>query len=254
MRIGSSPFSAHQAGMSALWHDVDYIPEKRFETPLVHKGLQDLALPHEAHQLPEGVADPFQKMDEVFEAAAAQMERGLAGQAFLHGRPASVAASMAAETTDPGRRATEELARTSVQTARKGSPTEHKAVESVRADLEQVRLTNQAAAMPIATSRTGTKTAAEKEAVAAAPQASSVGDVLGTASVFLPMAAGQAVQGVVQGPLPALASQAVSIASAVAGAGQIASVGIAEGLKEETPTAATRDEPVAIRRGLAKKT
>lgn len=237
MRVGSSPFSAHQSGMSALWHDADYIPEKRFETPLVHKHLQDMALPSEQHQLPDGVEDPFKKLDQIFEVAAAQMDKGIAGQAFLHGR------ARAQEVADPVRHAAD-VTKTMHHAPQKGSAVDHKIVESVRADLEQVRLTNQAAATAVPVAKSATKTAAEKEAVAAAPHASSVGDVLGAAATFMPMAAGQAVQGVVQGPLPALASQAVTIANAVAGAGQIATVGVAEGLKE--------DEPVVVKRGLAR--
>ena len=33
MRIGGMSASTHAAGMSALWHDADYVPEQRFETP-----------------------------------------------------------------------------------------------------------------------------------------------------------------------------------------------------------------------------
>lgn len=241
MRVGgtSSAWSAHQAGMSALWHDADYIPEKRFETPRVEKGLEDMALPSEQHQLPEGVEDPFKKLDEIYDVAAQQMDRGLKGASFLHGRPAPVQ-----ETTDP-RRIEDAARQQTVTTPAKGTTLDQKIVEAVRTESDQQRLTNQAAATPIATAKNATKTAAEKEAIAAAPQASGVGDFLGTAATFMPMAAGQAVQGVVQGPLPALASQAVTITGAVGSAGQIAAVGVAEGLKE--------DEPVVVRRGLSAK-
>jgi hypothetical protein len=197
--------------MSALWHDADYLPEKRFETPTVEKGLDDMALPNEQHQLPEGVTDPFAKLDEVYDVAAAQMERGIRGTAFLNGKPAP----------------------------------EHRAVESIRTDLEQVRMTNQAAAVTIPKSKTATKTAADAEAVNAAPHASSVGDAVGAAATFIPMAAGQAVASVAQGPLPALATQAITVTSAAVGAAQVTAAGIAEGLKEE--------EPVVVRRGLSKK-
>ena len=85
MRVSQSPFSAHRAGMSALWHDADYVPVQRFEIPVVREMLEDMALPSEQHQLPTGVDDPFQKLDEIFEVAAAQMEHGIKGAAFLNG-------------------------------------------------------------------------------------------------------------------------------------------------------------------------
>lgn len=238
MRIGSSPVSAHRAGMSALWHDVDYVPEKRFETPVVAKMLQDFALPHEEHQLPEGVADPFKKLDQAFEVAAAQMERGIQGQAFLHGKPRP-----AAEVSDP-RRIVDDGARLSAQAPTKGSAADRQIVDSVRADLDQARRIGTAAATPIAVGKSATKTAAQAESEAAAPKASGAGDVLDSLATFLPMAGGQAIQSVAQGPLPALATQAVTVASGVVGAAEVASVGIAEGLKEE--------EPILPRRGLGR--
>jgi len=71
--------------MSSLWHDVDYLPEKRLEIPLVIRGLDDMALPASEHQLPEGKRDPFVVQEKAYDVASAQMERGLAGQAFLYG-------------------------------------------------------------------------------------------------------------------------------------------------------------------------
>ena len=238
MRVGQSPFSAHQAGMSALWHDVDFVPEKRFETPPVEKGIEDWALPGEQHQLPDGVADPFHKLDQVYDVAAAQMERGIKGAQFLHGKPPS------AETTDPRRNA-DDIARVQQSAPMKGSAVDQKFVESIRTDFEQARMTNQAAAITVPKAKGGTKTAADAEAKDAAPQASSVGDTVGALMTFLPMAGGQAVASVVQGPLPALATQAVTVTSAVVGAAQVTAAGVAEGLKAE--------EPVVVRRGLSKK-
>ena len=214
MRVGQSPFSAHQAGMSSLWHDVDYLPEQRFETPLVHKhGLEDMALPSEQHQLPEGVDDPFKKLDAIFDLAAEQMDRGIKGASFLHG--SAKAASQ-------------------------------KVVEAVRTDLEQVRMQNQAAATTIPKTKGATKTAAESEAAAQAPNmASGASDALGAVATFMPMAVGTGIQTAVQGPLPALASQAVTVVGTAASAAQVTAVGVAEGLKEEAP--------VVPRRGLSKK-
>jgi hypothetical protein len=220
--------------MSALWHDADYVPEQRFETPVVRTGLEDFALPTEQHQLPDGVDDPFKKLDAVFELAAAQMERGIKGASFLHGqhRP------RVDEASDPKR-----VLDAQVNGATKGSAANQKIVESVRTDLEQVRMTNQAAANPIAKTKGATKTAAESEATAQAPNMSGVGDALGTAAVFVPMAVGSGIQTAVQGPLPALASQAVTVVGAAATAGEVLLVGVAEGTKE--------DAPVQVRRGLS---
>ena len=217
--------------MSALWHDADYIPEKRFETPTVEKGLEDMALPGEQHQLPDGVDDPFKKLDQIYDIAAQQMERGIKGASFLHGK--------VNEASDPRRVADPHIQHTaSVQRS------DNKIVESVRTDLEQVRMTNQAAAVTIPKAKSATKTAADAEAVNAAPNASSVGDAIGAAATFIPMAAGQAVSSVIQGPLPALATQAVTVTAAAVGAAQVTAAGVAEGLKEE--------EPVVVRRGLSR--
>lgn len=232
MRVGSSPFSAHQAGMSALWHDADYVPEQRFETPVVRTGLEDFALPTEQHQLPDGVEDPFKKLDAIFEVAAMQMERGLKGAAFLHGHKPRVD-----DVSDPKR-----VVDAQTNGVQRGSTASQKIVESVRTDLEQVRMTNQAAATPIATTKGASKTAAEKEAVAQAPNMSGVSDALGAAAIFVPMAVGSGISTAIQGPLPALASQAVTVLGAAGAAGEVMVVGIAEGLKE--------DAPVQVRRGL----
>ena len=241
MRVGQASHSSHQAGMGALWHDVDYIPEKRFETPVIHKGLDDMALPSEQHQLPDGVADPFKKLDEIYDIAAAQMDRGLKGQNFLNGvKPPS----SAQETSNPRERHDDVVARVQQQSPMKGGVIDNKIVESIRTDLEQVRMTNQAAVVTIPKSKGATKTAAEGEAQAAAPAASNVGDALGAAATFIPMAAGQAISSVAQGPLPAMATQAVTVTAAAVSAAQVVSVGVAEGLREDS---------VTVRRGLAKK-
>lgn len=241
MRVGQSPFSAHQHGMSALWHDADYVPEQRFETPLVRQhGLEDMALPSEQHQLPEGVDDPFHKLDAIFEVAAAQMERGLKGAAFLHGKPPAAMPPPPVE-LDP-QRLDDDLVRNNSHGPRKGTAADQKIVDSVRADFEQVRLTNQATANTIPKTKGATKTAAEGDAAAQAPNVSGVNDALGTAATFIPMAAGIGIQSTVQGPLPALATQALAVVGAAASAAQVTLVGVAEGLNE--------DEPVVVRRGL----
>jgi hypothetical protein len=86
MAVGgvSNQISSHQAGASALWHDADYLPEERLEIPVVQKGLEGAPLPSEEHHS-DDISDPFQKQEIAYDAAAAQMERGLRGVEFLHG-------------------------------------------------------------------------------------------------------------------------------------------------------------------------
>jgi hypothetical protein len=212
VRIQSNPYSAHQAGMSALWHDVDYLPEQRFETPIVRQTLDDMPLPAEHHQLPDGVADPFARMEAVFDVAAEQMERGVRGANFLHGKPLPPA-------VDPAQTA----ARTERQQEREIAKAAH--------------------AVPKA--RGGTKTAADADAEGVSTTAGALDEALNVAATFLPTAGAHAAQHAIQGPLPALASQAVQVAGAVVTSGQVAAAGVAEGLKEE--------EPVVVRRGLRRK-
>jgi hypothetical protein len=212
--------------MSALWHDADYVPEQRFETPLVQRRLEDMALPTEQHQLPDGVADPFAKLDAVFEEAALQMERGIKGAEFLHGKKATI------ETT-PSRGV--ERPQESVHAA-----TQPAAIDQ-RRETQRLRGLDEAAHNAVPKPQGASKTAAEKEA----EKVANVGDAVGMAATFVPAAAGQAVQAAAQGPLPALASQAVTMASAVAAAGQVAATGVAEGLKEDEPV-----QTFTPRRGL----
>jgi hypothetical protein len=92
MRIGN-PVSTKNAGMSALWHDVDFVPAKPIDVPTVEKGLEEMPLPSELQKLPEGFDDPFAKQDSAYEVAAEQMDRGLKGVEFLYGKkpPSEVA-------------------------------------------------------------------------------------------------------------------------------------------------------------------
>ena len=87
MRIGSTGTS-HHAGMSSIWHDPDFEPGRQFQAPIVTKNFDDLPVPTEQHELPDGVSDPFAKLDAVYDVAAAQMERGVKGAEFLHGKAA----------------------------------------------------------------------------------------------------------------------------------------------------------------------
>jgi len=85
MRIGN-PVSTKNAGMSALWHDVDFVPSQRIDVPTVEKGLEEMPLPSEQQKLPDGFDDPFAKQDSAYEIAAAQMDRGIKGVEFLYGK------------------------------------------------------------------------------------------------------------------------------------------------------------------------
>ncbi len=266
MRVGGAvnPYSGHQAGMSALWHDVDYVPEKRFETPLVRKGLEDLALPSEQHQLPAGVADPFLVQEQAYTQAELQRELGIKGSTFLHGRPPSdmlsridatsptlpAPASAAAELSGsrPRMHTHDDVhIQHALNQGNRHAPSEVKATQDMRKDREHVQRMNQASAVRVPKPSGASKTAADAEQAAAtggAVDPQSVADALSAAATFLPMAGGQAVMTVAQGPLPAMASTAVSVLGAVATAGQLAATGVDEALKEE---------PLVLRRGLRTK-
>jgi hypothetical protein len=204
MRVGSVAVgSSHMAGMSALWHDADYVPEQRFETPLVQKSFDDLPLPGEDHQLPPGVTDPFGKMEAAYDVAAEQMERGIKGANFLHGKPL-----------------------------------EDQRTRLNRLERQQTEMVNQASVAqpaPKGASKTAAQASSEKAAAQGVVSTDGVGDALAAVGTFLPMAAGQAVQSVAAGPLPAMASQALQTAGAVASAVELGATGVAEGLREEPP-------------------
>jgi hypothetical protein len=185
-----------------------------------------MALPPELHQLPDGVADPFSRMEAAFDVAAAQMERGLKGTTFLHGKPPP-----------------ETIVAVNAQLGNRQAPVEVKAQQDMRRERDDLRQANEAAAITVPKAPGGTKTAADAEQHAAA-QVGATGDVsdaISAAATFVPMAAGQAAQAVAQGPLPALASQAVNTTASVISAANVAATGVAEGLKEE---------PLIVRRGL----
>lgn len=99
MRVGGTGtgLSSHLAGMSSLWHDADWQPDKSIHIPTVVQKFpdeQDL-LPSEQHQLPRGF-DAFAKLDEIYELAGEQMDRGIEGAQFLHGRRATTNPDVAA--------------------------------------------------------------------------------------------------------------------------------------------------------------
>lgn len=271
MRVGGVSVSSHAAGMSALWHDPDFAPVQRFETPLVQKNFDELPLPTDPVELPDGVPDPFAKLDAAYDAAALQMDRGLKGSEFLHGRKAAAAVTPPTTSTLPDPTTTTAPA----GPARSGADEPTRLVDRPRADhvaaaqrhdhVHQSTATTQqrlerehhrgldaaaGAYQPGATS-TSTKTAAAAEAERAAHQGA-LDSAASVAATFAPMAAAQVVTTAAQGPLPALAAQAahaVEVAGAVASAGELALVGVSEGLKDTAPTG----DDGAPRRGLRRR-
>jgi hypothetical protein len=256
--------------MSALWHDPDFQPVKRFETPLVQKNYDELPLPTEQVELPDGVADPFAKLDAVYDAAAVQMDRGLKGAEFLHGKKAPSAVSSPASptesssTTAPGRVGADDPTRLverprsreplmpSVETHAQKQVHQSTSTTLQRQEREHHRALD-AAAQAYQPGRTSssTKTAAAAEAERAARQGA-LDSAASVAATFAPMAAAQVVTSAVQGPLPALATsatQAIEVAGAVASAGELALVGVSEGLKDTAPPG----DDGAPRRGLRRR-
>lgn len=231
--------------MSSLWHDPDFEPVRRFETPLVQKNYDDLPVPTEHHELPDGVKDPFAKLDAVYDAAALQMERGIKGAEFLHGKgKGSVDPAFGSVGGKP-----DDV--TKLQHRPQAiDPAKQSAQQLDRMEREQMRRVDQASIIQPGQKSGGSKTAATKEAEKAAHQGA-VDSAVSVAVTFGPMAAVQAATSLVQGPLPALAAQAagaVQTATAVAAAGQLGMVGLSEGLKETKQTEA----PSGPSRGLKK--
>ena len=235
MRIGSTG-SSHHAGMSSIWHDPDFEPVREFQAPLVSKSFDDLPVPTEHHELPDGVTDPFAKLDAVYDVAALQMERGIKGAEFLNGKaPARIDAAFADadDVTLLQYRPEAALA----------SPAKQQVQTLARETNEHHRRLDQAAV--VATGQSSSNTAAAREAKSVA----NAGGVDGAALMFAPMVAGQLAAAAVPGPLPALAAQATSatqLATAVSAASEIAIAGGAVDVKLDGGAAE------APRRGLSK--
>ena len=84
MHVGSV---SHQWGTSSLWHDPNYEISQDYRPQPVQRGImQGEALPKEDHLLPpERPQDPYNVQEQAYDVAAAQMNRGVEGQAFLRG-------------------------------------------------------------------------------------------------------------------------------------------------------------------------
>ncbi len=194
MRIGGDSHLgvSHQAGMSALWHDIDYTPEKLLDAPLVNKGLDGMALPSEEHQEPEGFQDPFAKMDKIYDVAASDMDRGVKGMAFLNGGSTSSVSAIAMSAHDSVAGANEprhaidqanDMTRTMART-RKMDPnatTEVRHVEQNKAVQEQVKKRDQVGSITPQTSNTGASSS--EKSIEAQTRAMKIAEGLGVALV-----------------------------------------------------------------------
>jgi hypothetical protein len=244
MRVGGFS-STHHAGMSSLWHDPDFQPVRQFEAPLVQKNFDDLPVPTEQHELPDGVADPFQKLEAVYDAAAVQMERGLKGAEFLHGKKvaATPEASMMAGPDDATR-----------IRERPSDPARQQATTLDRQTRDHQRRLDQAANTQTVKASSSTKTAADKEVEHATNAGASSHDgksAIDALMTFGPMVAAQAASATVQGPLATASTQALQTVNTITAASEVALAGISEGATVDAPATA---EPAGPRRGLAKKT
>lgn len=253
MRIGGSVASSHAAGMSALWHDAaldeDGLPLKRLHIPTVEKQIGDLPLPEEQHQLPEGYADPFSRLDAAYDVAAAQMDRGLKGAEFLHGKASRVDAPNPAveatrtptvSRTDERPQHVEPHDRTKtmlVEAGDRSRPMDSRLKEEQRLEKETVRQVSKASTQIGGPLPDAVGTAARREAERAA-EALHMAESLGIPAALAPMAASQVAQAAT---LPSAVANAVTAAGAVASAAEVVSVGVAQAISEE---------PAIVRRAL----
>jgi hypothetical protein len=257
MRIGGSPASSHAAGMSALWHDAalddDGLPLKRLDIPTVEKKIEDLPLPEERHLVPDGYADPFARMDAAYDVAAAQMERGLKGTEFLHGKAPRVDPPLDAAPTqnepppevrrnrtqkvDPAVEAHQETKTLQVELGDRSRPMDQVVKEQLRVEQQTVREIGKASTQIGGQMPDAVGTAARREAERAS-EALHMAESLGIPAALSPLAASQIMQAV---SMPSAVANAVTMAGAAASAGEVVSVGVAQ---------ATSDEHAIVRRAL----
>ena len=231
--------------MSSLWHDPDFEPIRQFQSPLVQRSFDDLPVPTERHELPDGVSDPFTKLDAVYDTAAVQMERGIKGAEFLHGKKAPSADPTVAARVDDSARVQE----------RPIDPARQAATTLDRQTRDHIRRLDQAANQPIATSSSATKTASHQQAEQAANAGAShdAHSGLDAAMSFGPMIAAQVAASSIQAPLPGLAAQAaqaLQTVNTVAAVGEVALVGVAEATGDPLDISSSLGAP---RRGLSRK-
>ena len=226
MRVGGSS-STHHAGMSALWHDPEFEPIRQFEPPLVQKNFDDLPVPTEKHELPDGVDDPFKKLEAVYDTAAAQMERGLKGAEFLHGKKATIVADpMAVAGADDPTRIRE----------RPTDPARQQATTLDRQTRDHQRRLDQAANTPTVKASSSTKTAADTEAehAANAGAPTDTRNAIDALMTFGPMVAAQAATATVQGPVATASTAALQTLNTVTAAAEVALAGLSDGVSDVT--------------------
>lgn len=201
MAIGgvSGNLSSHRAGASALWHDVDYLPEQRLDIPVVQKGLEGAPLPSEEHHTDE-ISDPYQKQEAAYDAAAVQMERGLRGVAFLHGKTPR-AANESLESSPVAQAMMHQ--QNHVQRVDANAPTQIANLNDVRATDQQLRARQQAGQAVPQASKATSDFASTQQAKKAMEMAAGIGVGLTAA------AAGQALDP--SGATNALAGEAASL-------------------------------------------
>lgn len=223
MRVGGAQVSTKAAGMSALWHDIDYLPSQHIHTPSVERGLDDLPLPSEQHQLPPGIQDPFSKLDQIYDVAGAQMERGLEGAAFLHGKaPPAVYEARALDALE----AAQEQTRTMIRPQENLKTQDTRAGQEHRAVDQQIEARAQAGNAPPRVSN-ATNPANAKQQSERAQKALEVAEGLGVS--IAAMAVGQALDP--SGGMGATAASAVKAVSVSKTA-----VGMASSMRDEDST------------------
>jgi hypothetical protein len=254
---GAGASLSHLYGMSSLWHDVNYIPEKELAPPLVTKGLEDMPLPTEQHQVPAGEQDPYALQEKAYDVAHAQMERGKVGQAFLHGKntPVNAASQVAQNQVPPAAMGQEGIAdpaaahalhNVQIQTGANAEATMtlHKGIQKaeqihVKQEIEKAGKVAQAR-LPASAVETATRIEAEKMA-----EAAHMGDAVALSAGIATMGAGQVAQAAT---MPAVVSEAASVVGAAASAANTAQVGMTQALGED-PDQVVGD----VRRHMARK-
>ena len=204
MQVRSAMNTSNVYGMSSLWHDVDYVPEKRFDVPVVHKGLEEMPLPSEMHQRPEGDADPYKKQEIMYDVAAQQMERGLAGKAFLEGHREDI---------------TQKIGNTM-------------ATQEHRIEAKQIQKREEASKAPLYGKVSSTDTSQNARPVSddSDLNAAQVMQGVGMVAGMMTTAASQSIQGV---QLPSAVKDVVSAAGATVGAVETGAMGVAQTMLDD---------------------
>jgi hypothetical protein len=191
--------------MSSLWHDPDFEPIRQFHAPVVTRNFDDLPVPTEHHELPEGVDDPFAKLEAVYDVASAQMDRGLKGSAFLHGKPLVASATSAVRDLD---NVVTQVRRPVEQPADPARVQQH---TQARATHEQHRRRDEVAAVRVPQPSSSSSSSSSSSDASRGPDA----------AVFVPMAAGSIVAAAVPGPL-AMTSPLQQVATAASAVAEVA--------------------------------